>query len=142
MPELAGRLRAIIGLGHRYPLALIGAGKIGSALVQHSGFTERGFDIEAVFDRDPEKIGQSWDGHPIRDIDQLEATLTAEPVEIAVITTPADAAQGVANRLVALGVKAILNFAPVKLDVPDDVTVKSVNLALELEVLSYALTDR
>ena len=142
VPELAGRLRGIIGLGHRYPLALIGAGKIGSALVQHSGFTERGFDIEAVFDRDPEKIGQSWNGHPVRDISELEASLTAEPVQIAVITTPADAAQDVADRLVTLGVKAILNFAPVKLDVPDDVTVKTVNLALELEVLSYALTDR
>ncbi|MEE8477516.1 MAG: redox-sensing transcriptional repressor Rex [Gemmatimonadales bacterium] len=142
VPELAGRLRGIIGLGHRYPLALIGAGKIGSALVQHSGFTERGFDIEAVFDRDPDKIGQSWNVHPVRDISELEAALTAEPVEIAVITTPADAAQDVADRLVTLGVKAILNFAPVKLDVPDDVTVKTVNLALELEVLSYALTDR
>ena len=142
VPELAGRLRGIIGLGHRYRLALIGAGKIGSALVQHSGFTERGFDIEAVFDRDPEKIGQSWNGHPVRDISELEASLTAEPVQIAVITTPADAAQDVADRLVTLGVKAILNFAPVKLDVPDDVTVKTVNLALELEVLSYALTDR
>ena len=93
VPELAGRLRGIIGLGHRYPLALIGAGKIGSALVQHSGFTDRGFDIEAVFDRDPEKIGQSWNGHPVRDISELEVALTAEPVEIAVITTPADAAQ-------------------------------------------------
>jgi redox-sensing transcriptional repressor len=142
VPELAGRLRGIIGLGHRYPLALIGAGKIGSALVQHRGFAERGFDIAAIFDQDPGKIGQSWDGHPIRDIGQMEATLTADPVEIAVITTPADAAQAVADRLVALGVKAILNFAPVQLDVPDDVTVKSVNLALELEVLSYALTDR
>ena len=142
VPELAGRLRGIIGLEHRYPLALIGAGKIGSALVQHRGFTERGFDIEAVFDRDPEKIGQSWNGHPVRDISELEAALTAKPVEIAVITTPADAAQEVADRLVRLGVKAILNFAPVKLDVPGDVTVKTVNLALELEVLSYALTDR
>ncbi len=142
VPELAGRLRAIIGLGQRYPLALIGAGKIGSALVQHSGFADRGFDIAAIFDQDPDKIGQSWDGNPIHDIGRLEATLTSEPVEIAVITTPANAAQGVADRLVALGVKAILNFAPVKLDVPDDVTVKSVNLALELEVLSYALTNR
>lgn len=142
VPELAERLRSIIGLGHRYPLALIGAGKIGSALVQHRGFTERGFDIEAIFDRDPEKIGQSWNGQSVRDIRDLEATLAQDAVEIAVITTPADAAQGVADRLVALGVKAILNFAPVQLDVPNDVTVKTVNLALELEVLSYALTGR
>ncbi len=142
VPELAGRLRTIIGLGQRYPLALIGAGKIGSALVQHRGFAERGFDIVAIFDRDPEKIGQSWNGHPVRDISDLEAALAAEPVEIAVITTPADAAQDVADRLVAIGVKAILNFAPVQLDVPDVVVVKTVNLALELEVLSYALTNR
>ena len=141
VPELATRLREILGLGHRYPLALIGAGKIGSALVQHRGFKERGFDIAAIFDQDPDKIGQVWDGLQIDDIAGLESILTARPVEIAVITTPADEAQGVADRLAALGVKAILNFAPVQLSLPDDVSVKTVNLALELEALSYALTD-
>jgi redox-sensing transcriptional repressor len=138
--ELATRLRTIIGLGRRYPLALIGAGKIGSALVQHSGFADRGFDIVAIFDSDPAKIGHSWNGHEIRDTATLEDTLRRNRVDIAVITTPADAAQAVADRLAALGVKAILNFAPVQLDVPADVTVKTVNLALELEALSYALT--
>lgn len=141
VPELAGRLRQIIGLGHRYPLALIGAGKIGSALVQHRGFAERGFDIVAIFDSDPAKVGQSWNGRQVMDIADLESVLTGEPVEIGVITTPADEAQGIANRLAALGVKAILNFAPVQLDVPADMTVKTVNLALELEALSYALTE-
>jgi redox-sensing transcriptional repressor len=133
-------LREILGLGERYPLALLGAGKIGSALVQHSGFRDRGFDIVAIFDRDPDKIGQEWDGLRIDDIARLEEVLRERPVKMAVITTPAEVAQEVADRLGVLGVKAILNFAPVQLSVPEDVTVKTVNLALELESLSYALT--
>ena len=140
VPVLAGRLREILGLGERYPLALLGAGKIGSALVQHSGFRDRGFDIVAIFDRDPDKVGQEWEGLVIDDIARLEEVLRERPVKMAVITTPAEVAQEVADRLGALGVKAILNFAPVQLRVPDDVTVKTVNLALELETLSYALT--
>jgi len=139
VPELAARLRQILGLGHRYPLALIGAGKIGSALVQHRGFAERGFDIVAIFDSDPAKIGERWNGHRIRDIVELDSALVERPVEMAVITTPAEAAQGVADRLALLGVKAILNFAPVQLTVPEGITVRTVNLALELEALSYAL---
>lgn len=140
VPELASRLREILGLGDRYPLALVGAGKIGSALVQHSGFKERGFDIAAIFDTDPTKVGQVWNGLVIDDIARLEEVLRERPVKMAVITTPAEVAQEVANRLSAVGVKAILNFAPVQLRLPEDVTVKTVNLALELETLSYALT--
>ena len=140
VPELAGRLREILGLGVRYPLALVGAGKIGSALVQHRGFRERGFDIVAIFDQDPGKVGQEWDGLVVEDIARLEPVLEEHPVKMAVITTPAEVAQDVAERLASLGVKAILNFAPVQLQVPEDVTVKTVNLALELETLSYALT--
>jgi len=140
--ELAGRLRRILGLGERYPVALIGAGKIGGALLQHRGFRERGFDIVAVFDSDAAKVGRRWNGCEVQAMSGLETVLRESPVKIAVITTPADAAQGVADRLAALGVKAILNFAPVQLSVPPDVTVKTVNLALELEALSYALTNR
>ncbi len=140
VPELARRLREILGLGERYPLALIGAGKIGSALVQHSGFKERGFDIVAIFDNDPEKVGQVWNGLVIDDITRLEDVLRDRPVKMAVITTPAEVAQEVADRVSSLGVRAILNFAPVQLRLPEDVTVKTVNLALELETLSYALT--
>jgi redox-sensing transcriptional repressor len=142
VPELVTELRAILGLDRRYQVALIGAGKIGSALVQYRGFRQRGFDIVAIFDVDPGKIGRQWNGLEVQDSRSLEAVLSKQKVDMAVLVTPADAAQPLADRLVALGVKAILNFAPVQLTVPHDVVVKTVNLALELETLSYELTNR
>ncbi|HTS89039.1 MAG TPA: redox-sensing transcriptional repressor Rex [Gemmatimonadales bacterium] len=140
--ELVKRLREILGLGRTYRVAMIGAGKIGSALVQYRGFRQRGFQVVAIFDSDPAKIGRAWNGLVVREAKDLEAELRRQPVDIAVIVTPAEAAQSVTDRCVALGVKAILNFAPVQLSVPEDVVVKTVNLALELEALSYALTNR
>ena len=142
VPELADRLRQILGLKRRYQVALIGAGKIGSALVQYRGFRQRGFDIVAIFDSDATKVGRQWNGLTIHDVSALERELSRQPIDMAVLVTPAEAAQGVTDRLVGLGVKAILNFAPVQLSVPDDVVVKTVNLALELETLSYALANR
>ena len=142
VPELADRLREILGLKQRYQVGMIGAGKIGSALVQYRGFKQRGFDIVAIFDSDPAKIGRQWNGLTIQDIATLEAEFARRPLGMAVLVTPAEAAQPVTDRLVALGVKAVLNFAPVQLVVPDDVVVKTVNLALELETLSYALANR
>ena len=142
VPELASRIREILGLNRRYRVALIGAGKMGSALVQYRGFRARGFDIVAIFDVDPAKVGHRWNGLTVRDIAELEQELTERPVDMAVLVTPAEAAQGVADRLTKLGVKAILNFAPVQLTIRDDVVVKTVNLALELETLSYALANR
>jgi redox-sensing transcriptional repressor len=142
VPELADRLRQILGLKRRYQVALIGAGKIGSALVQYRGFRQRGFDIVAIFDSDPGKVGKQWNGLIIHDVDALERELARHPVDMAVLVTPAEAAQSVTDRLVSLGVRAILNFAPIQLAVPDEVVVKTVNLALELETLSYALANR
>ena len=142
VPELANRLREILGLKQRYQVGMIGAGKIGSALVQYRGFRQRGFDIVAIYDSDPAKIGRQWNGLTIQDIDLLESEFARHPLDMAVLVTPAEPAQGVTDRLVKLGVKAILNFAPVQLVVPDDVVVKTVNLALELETLSYALANR
>jgi redox-sensing transcriptional repressor len=142
VPELAGRLREILGLGRDYRVVLLGAGKIGSALVQYRGFQKRGFEIVGIFDVDPAKIGKRWNGLTVSDIAQLEKELSGQAIDIGVLVTPADVAQELADRLVRLGIKAILNFAPVQLSVPDDVSVKNVNLALELEALSYALTNR
>jgi len=142
VPELASRIREILGLNRRYRVALIGAGKIGSALVQYRGFRARGFDIVSIFDVDPTKVGHRWNGLTVLDAAELETELARQPVDMAVLVTPAEAAQGVADRLTKLGVKAILNFAPVQLAVAEDVVVKTVNLALELETLSYALANR
>lgn len=137
--ELVARLRGILGLDRRYRVAMVGAGKIGSALVQYRGFRQRGFDIVAIFDADRAKIGSQWNGLTIQDIAELESVVRVAPVDMAVLATPGEVAQPLAERLVQLGVKAILNFAPVQLVVPEDVVVKTVNLALELETLSYAL---
>jgi redox-sensing transcriptional repressor len=142
VPELAGTLRDILGLERRYEVAVVGAGKVGSALVEYHGFAHRGFHVRWVYDRDPAKIGAAWNGLRVRDVAQLEPDLGREPADIAILAVPAEAAQEMADRLVTMGVKAILNFAPVQLAVPEDVTVKNVNMALELETLSYALRNR
>ena len=142
VPELKTKLRDILGLDRRYRVVVIGAGKIGSALVQYGGFGDRGFDLVSLYDNDPAKIGRSWDGLPVRDIAQLEKDLRHEPADIGAVVTPAEAAQAVADRLVSCGISAILNFAPVQLQVPEHVTVKTVNLVLELEALSYILANR
>ena len=141
--ELAQRLRDILGLGRRYRVVIVGAGRIGTALSAYPGFEARGFDLAAVYDVDSAKIGRRLgDKHTVRDLATLETDLAAHPAQIAVIGTPAAAAQSVAERLARSGVRAILNFAPVPLAVPPEVTVTNVNMALELEALSFALTHR
>jgi redox-sensing transcriptional repressor len=140
--ELGTRLRDILGLSRRYRLVVIGAGKIGSALVQYRGFRQRGFDIVALFDSDSSKIGKTFDGVSVRDVNELETVIHRDSPDIGVIVVPGDQAQAVADRLVRGGVKAILNFAPAPLQVPEDVTLKNVNLALELEALSFALASQ
>jgi len=142
VPELAAKIRDILGLKRAYRVVLVGAGKMGGALAQYRGFRDRGFHIAAIYDTDPRKIGSRWNGLVVRDLKHLEADLKKEPSDIAIVVTPADAAQTVVDRLVRGGVKAILNFAPVALAVPGDVEVKTVNMALELETLSYALANR
>lgn len=137
--ELARRIRDILGLGRHYRVVLIGAGRIGAALANYPGFEARGFEITAIYDADPAKVGATLDGQTVRSSDQLEADLAAQPADIAVIGTPAAAAQGIADRLVKAGVRALLNFAPVSLVVPPSVTVANVNMALELEALTFAL---
>ena len=139
VPLLAGRLREILGLVRRYRVILVGAGRIGAALAAYPGFRSRGFDVVAVYDADPARVGTTVDGLVVRDGARLEADLAAEPADIAVIATPARAAQDVADRLTAAGVRALLNFAPVALNAPPTVVVSDVNMALELEALSYAL---
>jgi redox-sensing transcriptional repressor len=142
VPELAARIRDILGLRRTYRVVLVGAGRIGSALIQYPGFRQRGFQVSAIYDKDAKKIGSGWNGLVVRDVRHLESDLAREPSDIAIVVTPAEAAQDVTDRLVRAGVKAILNFAPLQLVVPADVVVKSVNMALELETLSFALANR
>ena len=142
VPELAARLRQILGLERSWNIIIVGAGKIGSALAQYRGFRQRGFSVTAVYDSSPAKIGSEWDGLVVRDIATLERDASRERPDIAVLATPAEVAQGVAERIAKAGIPAILNFAPVQLQLPSDIAVKNVNMALELEGLSFALTNR
>jgi redox-sensing transcriptional repressor len=142
VPELSAALREILGLGREWRVVIVGAGKIGAALAQYRGFRQRGYNIIGVYDSNPEKIGRSLEGIEIRDMARFEADVAAERPEIAVIAIPGEGAQEVLDRIVRTGVKAVLNFAPVQLHAPADVTVKTVNMAMELEGLSFALTNR
>jgi redox-sensing transcriptional repressor len=140
--ELTARLRTILGLGRRWRVCIIGAGKVGAALAQYPGFPERGFDIVAVYDTDPARIGERWGELKVRDAASLETDAKRLACDIAVLAVPAAAAQKMAERAVAAGVRAILNFVPVQLSVPRNVAVRNVNMAVELEALSFALTNR
>ena len=142
VPELASQLRDILGLGKTYRVAVIGAGNIGVALVHFRGFEKHGFLVVSLYDADPKKIGRKRCNLIVRDQMSIEGDISQEPIDIAILVTPASAAQELADRLVQVGVKAFLNFAPVQLRVPDDVVVKNVSLALELEALSYGLRNR
>jgi redox-sensing transcriptional repressor len=142
VPELAGRLREILGLGKEWCVVIVGAGKIGAALAQYRGFRHRGFNILAAYDNNPDKIGRKLEGIPVRDIEQLERDIQRDKPDIVVLTVPGDEAQDVVDRVVKAGVKAILNFAPAQLHAPVDVAIKTVNMAMELEGLSFALTNR
>lgn len=141
VPELVEELRSILGLVRTWRVALVGAGKIGQALYGYQDFRRQGFHIEAVFDADPAKIGQRWDGIEVRSERELEAGLSERSIDIVILAVPASAAQGLVDRVVRAGVRGILNFAPVQLRVPDGVVLKNVNMAVEMEGLSYALAS-
>ena len=139
VPELSSALRDILGLGREWRVVIIGAGKIGAALAQYRGFRQRGYNIVAVYDSNPEKIGRSLEGIEIRDMARFEPDVATERPEIAVIAIPGEGAQEVLDRIVRTGIKAVLNFAPARLKVPRDVRLKDVDLSIELETLSFYL---
>ncbi len=139
--ELSAQLRAILGLGREWRVVIIGAGKIGAALANYHGFTDRGFRVVGVYDNNADKIGQKWGEEVVRDMADLERDVKREDALIAVLAIPADDAQAVVDRIVHAGIRAILNFAPAQLHVPANVSIKTVNMAMELEGLSFALTN-
>jgi redox-sensing transcriptional repressor len=140
--ELTASLREILGLGREWNVVIVGAGKIGTALAQYHGFGARGFRVVAVYDADPKKIGTKRDGIQVRDFAQLKHDMRELNPHIAVLAVPAEFAQEAADRLVDADISAILNFAPVQLHVPSHVSVRAVNMAMELESLSFELTGR
>ena len=136
--HLRKELRSILGLDRRWRVALVGAGHIGSALLAYRGFAAQGFDVVAIYDRDPARIGQKIGGLVVQDAAAIPGA-AALAIDIGVIATPLKAAQEVADALVAAGVRGILNFAPRKLFVPAGVTLRTVDMTMELESLSFAL---
>ena len=142
VPELSSSLRKILGLGRQWRVCIIGAGKIGAALARYAGFAERGFIVSGVYDSDPSKIGTRWGNLTVRDEGQLERDIAANNYQIAVLAVPADAAQKLVDRAVRAGIKGILSFAEVQLNVPGDVALRTVNMAMELEGLTFALTNK
>ena len=139
--ELSRALRDILGLTQPWRVALIGAGRIGSALFEYTGLAHRGFQIVAVFDRDPSKIGREWGDSIIHDIVELERVVSDRDIQIAILAVPVEAVQGVMDQASRAGVRGVLNFAPVRLKVPEGVTVKDVDLVIELESLTFALSQ-
>jgi redox-sensing transcriptional repressor len=142
VPELLSRIRAILGLQKDWRVALVGAGKLGSALASYRDFEARGFHIRAVFDVDPARVGTRWGALTILADEQMDEALRREAIEMAILAVPAEAAQGVVDRLVRSGIRGILNFAPVRLRVPEEVALKNVDVTLELEGLSFAVASR
>ncbi|WP_396218832.1 redox-sensing transcriptional repressor Rex [Gemmatimonas sp.] len=139
--ELTAHLREILGLEREWKVVIIGAGKIGAALANYRGFRQRGFRIAGVYDNDPKKIGQPWGEAIVHDMADLVQDIRREEAPIAVLAIPSEDAQDVVDRLVGAGIRAILNFAPAQITVPPHVSLKSVNMAMELEGLSFALTN-
>jgi redox-sensing transcriptional repressor len=134
---LIDQIEQVLGLTHRRAVALVGVGNLGHALAGYAGFGTRGFRIAALFDADHGRVGEHINGLVVRHIDDLPEVVDQESISIAVIATPAHAAQHVADRLVEAGVTSVLNFAPCVLNVPDGVDVRKVDLAIELQILSF-----
>ena len=131
------QVRRELGLTHDWPVVIVGAGNLGQALAGYGGFGQRGFPVAGIFDVDEAKIGSVIAGVRVRRLDELPAILRASKASIGVIATPGSAAQEAADRLVKAGVTSILNFAPIVLTVPPDIMVRKVDLAVELQILSY-----
>ncbi|MCU1354692.1 MAG: redox-sensing transcriptional repressor Rex [Acidimicrobiales bacterium] len=126
-----------LGLTHDWPVAIVGAGNLGQALANYGGFTQRGFPVAVLVDADASKVGQIIHGVRVHHIDELPELSATLGIGIGIIATPASAAQDVADRLVAAGVASILNFAPAVISVPDGTSLRKVDLALELQILSF-----
>jgi redox-sensing transcriptional repressor len=134
---LVYQIRRELGLNHDWPVVIVGAGHLGQALAGYAGFGARGFPVAGVVDVDDTKIGTVIDGVRVRHIDDLPQIVQGRSVSIGIIATPPEAAQDAADRLAAAGVTSILNFAPVVLSLPRTVTARKVDLAVELQILSY-----
>jgi redox-sensing transcriptional repressor len=134
---LSARLMEVLGTAHLQPVILVGAGNLGSALLKYPGFAKEGFEVAAAFDAHPTRQRSKNFTIPVLPMSKLKEFSREQQVKMAILTVPANVAQEVANELIDAGIQAILNFAPIILQVPDNVVVNNVDLAIELENLSY-----
>lgn len=137
--ELREQLRSILGTDREIRVAIVGVGNLGKALLSYVGFRSQGFKFVAAFDADPKKIGRSINDIVIYSAEDIEDTIKKKSIELVILAIPAPVAQEVTNRLVASGIHAILNFVPLRLKAPPNVKVHYVDLAMELESLSFYL---
>ncbi len=137
--ELQLELKKILGLDKVWSVIIVGAGNLGSALLGYEGFKRRGFLIKAIFDRDRSKIGRRIHNLRISSIDKMEEFIKEEHIDIGILVVPAESAQEVANIMVKSGIKAIINFAPLRLSLPPEIKVNNVDLSIEFEGLTYHL---
>lgn len=140
--QLMQQIAEILGINRLWNVALVGVGNVGSALVSYKEFAKQGFVIKLIFDNDQRKIGSNHKGIVVCDTAEMKRLLKEHDISIIILTVPAAAAQSVCDEVVEAGVKAILNFAPVNLRVPDDVLLRNENMAIELEHLSFSLTNK
>jgi redox-sensing transcriptional repressor len=126
-----------LGLTQDWRVVIVGIGNLGHALANYGGFVSRGFTVAALLDADPDVVGERVAGITVRSVEELEAVVAAERVRIGVLATPAAAAQGMCDRMVAAGITSVLNFAPVVLQVPDGVELRKVDLSTELQILAF-----
>lgn len=134
---LIQRIRSILGLDRPLAAVIVGAGNLGTALARYNIVRDRDIKIKAIFDTDPSKVGQQIEGVPVYDAEHMDRVIRQQNLKLAILTVPGSFAQQVADQLVAAGIRAILNFAPVNLSVPDDVYVQDIDLSLELQSLAY-----
>jgi redox-sensing transcriptional repressor len=139
--DLKAKIAAILGLDRSWKVAMVGVGNIGSALVSYKEFQKQGFNIVKIFDNDQRKIGSNHKGIVVSDIRNLQKEIDEDKLEMIILAVPPANAQAIVDDVVKAGVKAILNFAPVNLIVPDDVFVRNENMSMELEYLSFALVN-
>ena len=139
---LLHQLERVLGLGHTQAVALVGVGNLGHALAGYTGFGGRGFPVTALFDVDPDLVGIHINGILVDHVNSIPAVCVTRGVTIGMIATPGQAAQGACDLLVSAGVRCILNFAPVVLQVPEEVEVRKVDLAVELQVLAFHVARR
>lgn len=140
--ELKNKLSNILGIQRKFrKVAIVGVGNLGSALLYYPGFKKHGFRIIAAFDNNPKKVNKKKEGIYIRPVSELPSIVKGKKIDIGIITVPASSAQEIANLLVDSGIRAILNFAPVRLEIPEDIILEDVDLTVELESLAYFLTE-